>query len=137
MGYRILVSVILVVHFGYLAYVILGGFLTWRWPRAIWPHLAAAAWGLAVVGVPLTCPLTVAENWARQRAGERALTAGFIDRYIEGVLYPVRYTHLLQVIAGVLVIGSWLGGYAWRRRAGRHRDTAGKSEVSSDPTVTV
>jgi hypothetical protein len=136
MGYRVLVSAILVVHFGYLAYVVLGGFLAWRWPRAFWPHLLAAAWGLAVVGVPLTCPLTVAENWARHRAGERALTAGFIDRYIEGVLYPARYTHLLQVLVGVLVGGSWLGAL-WLLRRRKHRDTAVKSEVPSDPTVTV
>src|SRR5689334_12309705 len=100
MTYRTLVSVILVVHFGYLAYVLFGGFLAWRWPRAFWPHLAAAAWGVSVVTLPLTCPLTMAENWARQRAGEQP-SPGFIDHYIEGVLYPARYTHLLQVVVGV------------------------------------
>ena len=136
MGYRILASAILVVHLGFLAYVVLGGFLAWRWPRAFWPHLVAAAWGLAVVTVPLTCPLTAAENWARQRAGEPALRTGFVDRYIEGVLYPARYTHLLQVLVGVLVGGAWLGALLLLRGRKR-RDTAVKSEVPSDPTVTV
>jgi hypothetical protein len=137
MGYRTLATAILAVHFGYLAYVVLGGFLAWRWPRAIWPHLAAAAWGLAVVGTPLTCPLTVAENWARRRAGEAAFSGGFIDRYIEGVLYPERFTRALQVTVGVLVVGSWLGAYLWRRRRSSVvdpsgvPDTADKSEVSS------
>jgi hypothetical protein len=136
MGYRVLVTAILTVHFAYLAYVILGGFLAWRWPRAFWPHLVAAAWGLAVVGIPLTCPLTTAENWARRRAGSTALTKGFIDRYIEGVLYPERYTRLLQVLVAVLVLGSWLGAFLWRRRR-RSLDTARKSEVSSRSTATV
>lgn len=119
----VLVTVILVVHFGYLAYVVLGGFLAWRWPRAFWPHLAAATWGLAVVGIPLTCPLTTAENWARRQAGQTQQTAGFIDRYIEGALYPPRYTLLLQVAVGVLVVGSWTGAYLYRRHLRRRVET--------------
>jgi len=123
MGYRTLVTVILIVHFGYLAFVVFGGFLTWRWSRTFWPHLAAAAWGLAVVGIPLTCPLTVAENWARERAGQAPESRGFIDRYIEGVLYPSRYTHLLQALVAVLVIGSWVGAYLFRRTRRRRVET--------------
>jgi Protein of Unknown function (DUF2784) len=135
-GYRVLVTVILTAHFAFLAYVVLGGFLAWRWPRAIWPHLAAAAWGFAVVAVPLTCPLTTAENWARRRSGSAALTKGFIDRYIEGVLYPERFTRLLQILVAVVVLGSWVGAVLrWRRR--RTLDTKRKSEVSSRSTATV
>ncbi len=134
MGYKTLVTVILAAHFAFLAYVVFGGFLAWRWPRAFWPHLVAAAWGLAVVAIPLTCPLTYAESWARKRAGEAGVTRGFIDRYIECVLYPERYTHVLQVVVGLLVVGSWIGAYRWRRR---HRDTARKNEETSDRTATV
>lgn len=119
----VLVTVILVVHFGYLAFVVLGGFLAWRWPRVFWVHLAAAAWGLAVVGIPLTCPLTTAENWARRQAGQTQQTAGFIDRYIEGVLYPERYTLLLQVLVGATVVGSWVGAYLYRRHLRRRVET--------------
>jgi hypothetical protein len=122
-GYRWLVTVILAVHFAYLAYVALGGFLAVRWPRAFWPHLVAAIWGVLVVGVPLDCPLTWAENWARRRAGEPGVTTGFIDRYIEGVLYPERFSALLRVLLAVCVLGSWLWAYRrWvngRRRAPR------------------
>jgi hypothetical protein len=115
MGYRFLVTAILAVHFAFLAYVAAGGFLAIRWPRLIWPHLAAAAWGLLVVLVPVTCPLTWAENWARQRAGERALTKGFIDRYIEGVIYPARYTRLVDLLVALVVLISWLFVYRrWR-----------------------
>lgn len=133
MGYRLLVTVILAAHFGFLAYVVFGGFLTWRWPRAIWPHLFAAAWGFVVVAFPLACPLTSAEDWARRRAGEPGLTRGFIDRYIEGVLYPERYTNLLRVLAAVVVLGSWLGGYLrWRRR--RARGAGHRAAASTTPS---
>lgn len=132
--YRALTTAILVVHFAYLAYVVVGGFLAWRWPRTIWLHLVAAAWGLVVVAFPLVCPLTAAEDWSRRRAGEAGLTRGFIDRYIEGVLYPERYTLALQVLAGLLVVGSWVG-FLLRRRS--RRDTGGKSEDSSRRAATV
>ena len=34
---------------------------------------------------------------------------GFIDHYIEGVLYPQEYTQLIQAAAALVVLGSWLG----------------------------
>lgn len=123
MGYQLLTTVILVAHFGYLGYVVAGGFLAWRWPRTIWAHLAAGTWGTVIVVADLasdgiTCPLTYAENWSRQRAGEAGLSAGFIDRYIEGVLYPERYATAAQALAGVVVLISWVG-YRTRRRQRR------------------
>jgi hypothetical protein len=117
MGYRTLVTAILVAHFAFIGYVVFGGFLAVRWPRAFWPHLLAAGWGLLVVAVPLNCPLTWAEDWARQRAGEAPLTKGFIDRYVEGVIYPAGYAEQLWVLAGLVVAGSWL----WAYRRGRNR----------------
>jgi hypothetical protein len=133
MGYRVLVSAVLAVHFAFLAYVVLGGLPAIRWPRMFWPHLAAASWGLLVIMFPVTCPLTWAENWARQRAGEAALTRGFIDRYIEGVVYPARYTGLIDALVGLVVIGSWLFAYRrWRSvRAAPVTTAAGPSRRAS------
>jgi uncharacterized protein DUF2784 len=34
------ITLVLGAHFAYVAYVVLGGFLAWWWPRAIWPHAA-------------------------------------------------------------------------------------------------
>jgi hypothetical protein len=117
MPYQVLTTVILGLHFLFVAYVVLGGFLAWRWPRAIWPHLLAAAWGLAIVAERVDCPLTWAEDWSRQRAGEAELTAGFVDRYIEGVLYPERYGRLVQALGALVVAVSWAGAYIrWRHR---------------------
>jgi hypothetical protein len=50
------------------------------------------------------------------------LTAGFVDRYVEGVIYPERYTGLVQVLVAVVVTISWAGAYQiLRRRAERTR----------------
>jgi hypothetical protein len=108
-GYKVLTTVILVTHFAFLAYVVFGGFLAWRWPRTVVAHLLAAGWGLYVITAHMVCPLTYAENWSRRQAGEAGLTKGFIDSYIEGVLYPERYTALMQVLAVTVVVGSYVG----------------------------
>jgi hypothetical protein len=124
-GFKVLTTVVLVAHVAYLAYLVVGGFLAWRWPRTIYLHVLAAAWGLAVVAAQLICPLTSAENWSRRRAGEAGVTQGFVDHYIEGVLYPARFTPLLQALVAVLVLGSWVGfgfltvGRRRRRQASR------------------
>jgi len=123
MGFGLLTRVILGAHFCYLAYVIFGGFLAWRWPRTIWLHLAAVGWGVALVVGSLPCPLTWAENWSRRRDGLPPLTNGFVDRYIEGVLYPERYTNLVRVLVGLVVLGSWVG-FAVIRRRSREREGA-------------
>lgn len=115
MGYRLLTILLLALHFGYLGYLVAGGFLAWRWPRTIWTHALAAAWAATTVTFHLVCPLTWAEDQTRQRAGEPPLTEGFINRYIEGTLYPQRYALLVQVLVAVLVVGSWLG-LAWRQQ---------------------
>jgi hypothetical protein len=124
-GYRLLATLILALHFGYLAYLVLGGFLAWRWPRTIGLHLAAAGWGATIVAAALlaegiTCPLTYAENWSRRRAGDAPLSTGFIDRYLEGVVYPERYAVVAQALTAAAVLVSWVG-YAlrWRRRRTR------------------
>lgn len=115
MIYRILAEATMVVHFAFLAYVVAGGFLAWRWPRTIWLHLALAGWGFSTIAFGLECPLTHIEDWARQRAGEQGLTTGFIDTYLTGVIYPERAKTLLQFIAGAIVLISWIG-FAVRRR---------------------
>jgi hypothetical protein len=127
-GYRLLATLILALHFGYLAYLVLGGFLAWRWPRTIWLHLAAAGWGATIVAADLladgiTCPLTYAESWSRRRAGDAPLSTGFIDRYLEGVVYPERYAAAAQAIAAAAVLVSWVG-YAMRSRRRRARRAA-------------
>lgn len=110
-GNRFLVGLIVTVHFAFVAYVVVGGVPAIRWPWLFWPHLAAAAWGLSGLLIPLACPLTVAEDWARQRAGQAALTRGFIDRYITGVLFPARYTMPVVGLVGLIVVASWLLTY--------------------------
>lgn len=110
MAYRVLADVAMVVHFGYLAYLVLGGFLVWRWPRTIWLHLVAVAWAAFQVLIGIDCPLTYVEDWAREQAGQGGLPEyGFIDHYLTGVIYPEDLLVLMQTLVVVAVAVSWLG----------------------------
>jgi hypothetical protein len=42
--------------------------------------------------------------------------------YIENVLYPERYTHLLQVLVGVLVVVSYVVAFAKLRHRRAERE---------------
>jgi hypothetical protein len=107
----------MLVHFAFLVFLTVGGFLAWRWHRLIWVHLAVAAWAFLIVTVGQPCPLTGIEDWARERAGqERLRGTGFIDNYLEGVIYPARYTWLLQTLVALAVAVAWAGYLARRRR---------------------
>jgi hypothetical protein len=109
MVYRLLVDLVVSVHLAFLAFVVLGGFLAWRWSRLLWLHVPAAAYGGLIVLVGWTCPLTVVERWLRVRAGEQGYRDGFIDHYLTGVLYPQHLKAQAQLLAGLLVAVSYAG----------------------------
>ena len=37
-------------HFGFVLYVVLGGFVAWKWRRTIGFHLLAVVWGAGSIG---------------------------------------------------------------------------------------
>lgn len=118
-AYSVLADVVVVVHFGFIAFVALGGFLAWRWPRLVWSHVAAVTWAAGIVIVGYDCPLTPAEKHLRRLAGEGGYTDGFVDRYIEGVIYPERYTSLVRLAIAAAVLVAWTGlAMVHRRRDG-------------------
>jgi hypothetical protein len=120
MAYRLLADVVMLVHFTFLAFVVGGGLLAWRWPWVIWPHVALALWGFSTVVFSIRCPLTDVEDWARERGGRQPLSGtGFIDHYLENVVYPQRYTGAIQTAAAAVVLVSWAGFAALRRRQAR------------------
>lgn len=96
-----------VVHFAFLVFVVVGGFVALRWRWVLVPHLAAAAWGLMITLFSWECPLTAVENHFRNRAGEGDLPGGFIDTYVEGVIYPQQYVEEARAAVAVVVLVSY------------------------------
>jgi uncharacterized protein DUF2784 len=116
--YRLLADVVLVVHAGYLVYLALGGFVAWRWPRWIWPHVVAVAWGIAVVAFSIRCPLTAWENALLSAGGEARYAGSFINHYLAGVVYPRDRLDEARWLLALIVAASWLGSFVLARRRG-------------------
>ncbi|HZA12794.1 DUF2784 domain-containing protein [Mycobacterium sp.] len=116
--YVIAVALTVALHFAFLAYLVVGGFLALRWRWTIWLHVPVVVWGVGIVMLRFDCPLTWLEQRARRGAGMRPLAPeGFIDHYITGVLYPANYVGVVQVVVFAIVVASWLGfgaAIAWR-----------------------
>ncbi|WP_018599537.1 DUF2784 domain-containing protein [Mycobacterium sp. 155] len=106
--YSVLVALTVGVHFGFIAYLVLGGFIACRWPRTIGLHAAAVLWGLGSIVLGLPCPLTDLERWSRAQAELPPLPSqGFIAHYITGVLYPAGWESAVQAAVFVVVLASW------------------------------
>ncbi len=126
MLYRWLADLTLIVHFAFIAFIALGGLLSWRWPRLVWLHVPAVAWGVAIITIGFTCPLTPLEKHFRWLAGEGGYEGGFVDRYLEDVIYPDELTHFLRLLAGAAILAGYLGLSVRRRRSRR----AGRSSAA-------
>lgn len=126
-GYAALAQATMVVHFAFLAYLTLGGYLAWRerWRASIWMHLAVVGWGVSIITIGQECPLTYVENWARRAAGGNDLPGGFINTYLTGVVYPPAYLTEVRVAVALAVAVSWAG---WVRLEMRRRQLARRGQ---------
>ncbi len=113
----VLADATMVVHFAYLVFVVLGGFLAWRWTWVIVPHVCAAGWAALIVAFSWNCPLTPVENHFRAEAGQNRLGAeGFVGTYLTDVVYPEEYVWLAQLGLALAVVVSWaVLGVRWAR----------------------
>lgn len=112
-------------HFTYIIFVVLGGLLTIRWRKIIWLHIPATIWGAVAEFTGRICPLTPLEQWFRIRAGEIAYTEGFIEHYLLPILYPENLTREIQMVLGtfVVVVNIVIYGYVFLRKKPKLLDT--------------
>jgi hypothetical protein len=115
---NLLADLVVVVHFAFVLFVVLGGLLVLRWPWLAYVHLPAAVWGVWIEFTGRICPLTPLEKALRARAGEVGYSGGFIEHYILPVLYPSALTRNVQLVLGglVIVINLCIYGYLLRSR---------------------
>ena len=119
--YQRLADLLLVLHLGFVAFVLLGGVLVLRWPWFAWLHVPAVAWGVFVECAGLICPLTPLEIALRLRGGAAGYSGGFIEHYFTAVLYPDGLTRELQCILGSLALAINVAVY-WRVVVRRRRE---------------
>jgi hypothetical protein len=132
MPYAPLADLVLALHVGVvlfvvggLAAVVVGNLRGWRWVndlRLRLAHLAAIAFVVAEAWFGLTCPLTTLEMALRRRAGGVSYAGGFVEHWLQRLLYfdaPAWAFVVAYSVFGVLVVAAWWvfpPHAAWRRR---------------------
>lgn len=118
--YPLLADVVLILHFalvlfvvGGLALIVAGNLRGWGWVNGRGFRLAHLAAILVVAGeawVDATCPLTTLEMWLRARAGHATHAGGFIQHWLQRLLYfeaPGWVFTLAHTVFALIVLACW------------------------------
>lgn len=116
----LLANAVLVVHAGIaafvvggLALVVIGNRKHWDWVNNFWfraAHLAAIAVVVGESWLGFVCPLTTLEMTLRSQAGEASYGGGFIDHWLQQLLYysaPPWVFVVVYTAFAVLVLATW------------------------------
>jgi hypothetical protein len=104
MPYGIFADIVVLIHLGFVTFVVLGAILIYwrRW--AMWLHLPAVGWAIWIEFSGGICPLTPLENRLRLKAGQAGYTGDFLSAYLMPILYPADLTRTVQYLLALLVI---------------------------------
>jgi hypothetical protein len=119
MLYLFLANLVVLLHFAFIVFVVVGALLLLhsRWWALL--HVPAFAWGALIEFKGWICPLTPLENMLRARAGQEGYSGGFIEHYITRLIYPAGLTPRTQVTIGVFVLVLNTALYWWILRRTR------------------
>jgi hypothetical protein len=112
---------VMLIHFCFIAFALLGSFLV-LWKRwIVWLHAPALAWGAWIEASGDICPLTPLENQLRELAGQSTYGEGFITHYLGPIIYPADLTRDTQfLLLGILIAMNLIGyGLVMARSARR------------------
>ncbi len=104
MFFALAADLLIIVHLGFIGFVMLGGFMLLKWRWLIFVHLPAVLWGVLLEFQGWICPLTPLEQALRRMSGQQGYTGGFIQHYILPVIYPPALNEDIQLILGILLI---------------------------------
>ena len=102
--YRLLADLLVLAHFAFIIFVLLGGLLMLKWPQVAWLHIPAALWGVMTELLSLPCPLTPMEKYFQRLAGDAPYEGDFIAHYLLPIIYPAGLTPNIQLLLGIIVI---------------------------------
>jgi polyferredoxin len=128
---QVLADAVLIVHFAFIAFVVVGLLLIlvgmvrrWAWIRSLafrLAHLLAIAVVVGEVWCGMACPLTTWENRLRVSAGGAAYGESFVQHWLHQIIFydfpPVVFTIAYSVF-GALVVLTWVMAPP-RRKSGR------------------
>ena len=121
MLYKLAADVVVVLHAGYVSFVIFGqlavliGILCrWKWVRNArfrWLHLIAISIVVVESLLGIVCPLTTLEDWLRTRAGQAGYRGDFVGHWVHELLFydaPAWVFTLVYTAFGLVVVATFV-----------------------------
>jgi Protein of Unknown function (DUF2784) len=122
-------DLVVIAHAAFIAFVLVGSYAAWRWPRLAWVHIPAVALIAVLFAFGVDCPLTDLEKYLRRQAGDPVYRDGFVAHYLlPGVPDGVRAVVLPIVVVTLTVIA-----YAGRSRRARRSSPAQEAGGTRPP----
>ena len=115
MIFRLMADLVVVTHLAFLVFVGAGSLLAWRRRGLAWLHAPSLIWAAASITIGLACPLTSLETLLRRLAGDDVYAGGFVDHYVEGVVFSGSLTPLLRALAVVAIVVGYTRLHRTRR----------------------
>lgn len=120
-SYSLLADLILIIHFAFVAFVVVGFLLIligllvhWKWiHNRIFRAAHLVAIGIVVVQAWFgrLCPLTIWESQLRSSAGESAYTESFVAHWLHRILFYQAEAWVfttIYTVFGALVLAVWI-----------------------------
>lgn len=121
MTVSLLADVVLLLHFAFVAFVVLtvpciylGRAVHWRWVSRFWLrviHLAGIGIVTTQAWAGVVCPLTDLEMWLRRQGGQETYAGSFIEHWLHRVLYwdlPAWVFVTAYSLFAALVLFTWI-----------------------------
>lgn len=120
MVHQLLADAVLALHAALVAFVVLGlvavvagNLRHWDWVNHAGfrlAHLLAIAVVVGQAWLGVVCPLTTLEMWLRMQAGAAGYSGGFIEHWLQRLLYyeaPAWVFTVVYTLFGLAVAASW------------------------------
>jgi len=115
--YQSLAGVAFAVHLLWILWVILGCLWTLKRQLLRWFHILSLLYAIMIEILPWPCPLTIAEQWFRTRAGVTPYDEPFLIHYLRALVYPdISQELLMWGGIGVCMFNLGVYGVRFRRR---------------------
>jgi len=118
--YQLLADIVLALHLavvlfvvGGLVVILAGNLVHWQWVNKRWfrfTHLGAILFIIAEAWLEIICPLTIFENWLREKANAPGYRGSFIEHWLHRIMYVEAPWWLFAVVYslfGLAVLATW------------------------------
>lgn len=125
---RIAADFLVILHLGFIVFVLIGGLFVLRWRWVLYLHVPAAVWGTLIEFQGWRCPLTPLEQYFRQLNG-LTYQGEFVNHYILPLVYPAGLTRQMQIFFGISVVV--INGVIYGCLIARHMRSKGEKTFPS------